>query len=607
MNAYLRIFRYSPNLVSKFIQFFVFSLLGIVFSVLNLSLVIPMLSVLFDQHQVETIPPMPEFSFSVDYLTGMFNHYFLSIIFTYGKLEALLFVCLAIVLSIMLANTFRYMERMVASRLKVDVVRNLRMDIYRNITRLHIGYFSDQRKGDLISRFTNDVAEVENAVMNSLKFVLKEPVTIIIYFAVLFFISVKLTLFTLLVLPITGGVVAEIIKRLKRRAQESQESLGRIVDILDETFSGMRVIKAFNARRFVLGKMDAETAFHRKVNLSIARKNELASPVSEVLGVIIVAGIMYFGGVLVLRDSSGLDPEVFIGFLVIFASLIQPAKNFSNGITSVQKGAVSAKRIFDVIDTKSAIVSRPGSVELDEFREYIEFRNVSFAYEREPVLKNINLRIEKGRTIALVGPSGGGKSTMADLIPRFYDPVEGEVIIDGRSLKDYDLESVRRQIGVVTQESILFNDTVFNNIAFGLKNAAFDDVVRAAKIANAHDFIMEMEQGYETMIGERGSKLSGGQRQRLSIARAVLRNPPILILDEATSALDSESERLVQEALANLMQDRTAIVIAHRLSTIQHADEIIVIQNGTIVERGRHHDLIEYGGLYRKLHEIQRT
>ena len=607
MNAYLRIFRYSPNLVSKFIQFFVFSLMGIVFSVLNLSLVIPMLSVLFDQQQVESVPPLPEFSLSVGYLIGLFNHYFLSVIVTHGQLEALLFVCLAIVLSIILANTFRYMERMVASRLKVDVVRNLRMDIYRNMTRLHIGFFSDQRKGDLISRFTNDVAEVENAVMNSLKFVLKEPVTIIIYFAVLFFISAKLTVFTLLVLPITGGVVAEIIKRLKRRARESQESLGRIVDILDETFSGMRVIKAFNARRFVLGKMDAETGFHRKVNLSIARKNELASPVSEVLGVIIVAGIMYFGGVLVLRDASGLDPEVFIGFLVIFASLIQPAKNFSNGITSVQKGAISAKRIFEVIDAKSAIVSKPGSVELDEFREYIEFRNVSFAYEREPVLKNINLRIDKGRTVALVGPSGGGKSTLADLIPRFYDPGEGEVIIDGRSLKDYDLESVRRQIGVVTQESILFNDTVFNTIAFGLKNAAHDDVIRAAKIANAHDFITEMEEGYQTMIGERGSKLSGGQRQRLSIARAVLRNPSILILDEATSALDSESERLVQEALANLMQDRTAVVIAHRLSTIQHADEIIVIQNGTIVERGRHHDLIERGGLYRKLHEIQRT
>lgn len=607
MNTYLRILRYSPNLGSKLIQFFVFSILGIVFSVLNLTLVIPMLNVLFDQGAGRTVPPQPEFGLSVEYLTGTFNHYFISIIVEYGKLEALLFVCIAIVISISLANTFRYMERMVASRLKVDVVRNLRMDVFRNITKLHIGYFSEQRKGDLISRFTNDISEVENAVMNSLKFVLKEPVTIIIYFAVLFFISAKLTFFTLLVLPITGGVVAEIIKRLKRRAKESQESLGRIVDILDETFSGMRVIKAFNARKFVLGKMDSETTFHRKVNLSIARKNELSSPVSEVLGVIIVASIMYFGGVLVLRESSGLDPEVFLGFLVIFASVIQPAKNFSNGITSVQKGTVSATRIFEVIDTRSAIVSKPGGVVLEQFSQFIEFRNVSFAYEREPVLKNINLRIEKGKTIALVGPSGGGKSTLADLVPRFYDPIEGEVVIDDLSLKDYDLESVRRQIGVVTQESILFNDTIFNNIAFGMERASEEDVIRAAKIANAHNFIMETESGYQSMIGERGSKLSGGQRQRLSIARAILKNPPILILDEATSALDSESERLVQDALSNLMMHRTSLVIAHRLSTIQHADEIIVIQSGSIAERGTHQQLIERDGLYRKLHEIQRT
>lgn len=607
MNTYLRILRYSPNLGSKLIQFFVFSILGILFSVLNLTLVIPMLNVLFDEEVSRTIPPRPELALSVDYITGMFDHYFISIIVEYGRLEALLFVCIAIVISITVANLFRYMERMVASRLKVDVVRNLRMDVFRNITRLHIGYFSDKRKGDLISRFTNDVSEVENAVMNSLKFVLKEPVTIVVYFAVLFFISAKLTFFTLLVLPITGGVVAEIIKRLKRRAKESQESVGRIVDILDETFSGMRVIKAFNARRFVLGKMDDETAFHRKVNLSIARKNELSSPVSEVLGVIIVAGIMYFGGLLVLQDSSGLNPEVFLGFLVIFASIIQPAKNFSNGITSVQKGTVSAARIFEVIDTQPAIMSKPGGAVLEEFSEYIEFRNVSFAYEREPVLKDINLLIEKGKTVALVGPSGGGKSTLADLVPRFYDPTEGQVIIDGRPLPEYDLESVRRQIGVVTQESILFNDTIFNNIAFGMDNAGESDVIMAAKVANAHDFIMETEAGYQTLIGERGSKLSGGQRQRLSIARAVLKNPPILILDEATSALDSESERLVQDALANLMMNRTSIIIAHRLSTIQHADEIIVIQNGAVVERGRHPELIERNGLYRKLHEIQRT
>lgn len=607
MNTYLRILRYSPNLTPKLTQFLIFSILGIVFGVANLALVIPMLKVLFSTEVTSAVPPLPEFSISVDFLTGTFDHYFVSVIVKYGKMEALFFVCVAIVCSIFLANIFRYMERMVASRVKVDVVKNMRMDIFSNVSRLHIGYFNDQRKGDLISRFTNDVAEVENAVMNSLKFVWKEPITIIVYFSVLFFISVKLTLFTLLVLPITGGVLAEIIKRLRKKAKQSQESLGRIVNILDEVFGGMRVVKAFNARNFVLRKIDDETSYHRRVNLSIARKNELASPVSEVLGVIIVAGIMYFGGTLVLGEEASLEPEVFLGFLAIFASIIQPAKNFSNGITSLQKGTISAERIFSVIDTEPAIRNNEKAIVIEQFKDSIEFHNVSFAYDRDHVLRNINLKIDKGRTIALVGPSGGGKSTLADLVPRFYDPTEGEVLMDGISLKDYDIESLRKQIGVVTQESILFNDTIFNNISFGQEKVNEEDVIRAAKIANAHDFIMETENGYQTVIGERGSKLSGGQRQRLSIARAVLKNPPILILDEATSALDSESEKLVQEALTNLMKNRTSIVIAHRLSTIQHADEIMVIQNGSIIERGKHDELISRNGLYRKLNEIQKT
>jgi subfamily B ATP-binding cassette protein MsbA len=472
---------------------------------------------------------------------------------------------------------------------------------------LHIGYFNDRRKGDLISRFTNDVAEVENAVVSSLKFVLKEPITIIVYFGVLFFISFKLTLFTLVLLPITGGVLAEIIKRLKKRAIQSQESLGRIVNILDETFGGMRIVKAFNARSFILKKIDDETSYHRKVNLSIARKNELASPVSETLGVIIVACILYYGGTLVLGKSSELSAGAFITFLGLFAQILQPAKNFSNGITSVQKGTVSAQRIFEVIDTVSAIRNKPNAIILKAFNDSIEFKNVSFAYDKDHVLRNINLKIEKGKTIALVGPSGGGKSTLADLVPRFYDPASGEVRLDGVSVTDYDIESLRKQMGIVTQESILFNDSIFNNIAFGIENVKEDDVIRAAKIANAHDFIMQTENGYQTTIGERGSKLSGGQRQRISIARAVLKNPPILILDEATSALDSESERLVQDALFNLMKNRTSIVIAHRLSTIQHADEIVVIQNGEILERGKHQDLIGRNGLYRKLSEIQKA
>jgi subfamily B ATP-binding cassette protein MsbA len=607
MRIYFRILQYSPDLASRLFQFFAFSMLGVVFSASYLGLIMPMLEVLFDDKSGATIPALPDFSFSIDFLKGYFRHHFIKVIVEHGRIEALMFVCATIIISVFLSNMFRYAERMAASRIRLDVVRNMRMDIFRSITRLHIGFFNNNRKGDLMSRFTNDINEVEAGVMNSLKSVLKEPITIIVYLVVLFMISVKLTLFTLILLPLTGGIVAEIVKRLKRKAKQSQEAMGRIVNILDETFSGMRVIKAFNARNFILGKMDQETAYHRKVNLSIARKNELSSPVSEFLGVIVVAIILFYGGQLVLSGNQELKPEVFIGFLAFYASMIQPAKNFSNGITSLQKGAVAAQRIFSIVDEEPEIKSKPGARVIDSFRDRIEFKNVSFAYSKESVLKNINLTIERGKTIALVGPSGGGKSTLADLIPRFYDPTYGEVILDGLPLTEYELDSLRKQMGVVTQESILFNDTIFNNIAFGMEYVKEEDVIQAAKVANAHEFIMQTEAGYETFIGERGSKLSGGQRQRLAIARAVLKNPPILILDEATSALDSESERLVQEALTNLMKNRTSVVIAHRLSTIQHADEIIVIQDGHIVERGTHQELVQRNGLYQKLSEFQKA
>ncbi len=607
MKIYIRIFRYAPRFVFRLVQFFVLSLLGIVFGAFNLILVIPMLNVLFSKDEIVVVPERPDFALNFDYAIDLFNYHLNSTIIENGKPAALLFVCTALVITIFLANLFRYFERIVASRLKVDIVKNMRMDIFRNVTQLHIGYFSDQRKGDLISRFTNDVSEVESAAVNSLKSVLKEPITIIVYFTILFIISVKLTLITLLVLPITGGILAEIIKRLKKKAKASQESLGRVVNILDETFSGMRVIKAFNAAQFITDKIDKETSYHRKVNLSLAKKNELASPVSEVLGVMIVGAILYFGGSMVLSDQMTLKPEEFIGFLAVFASIIQPGKNFSNGITSLQKGTISAERIFKIVDTEPAIKNKPNAKKITAFEDAIEFKNVGFAYENDPVLSHINLKIEKGKTIALVGPSGGGKSTLADLVPRFYDPTHGEVLIDGTPLPDCDVESIRALMGVVTQESILFNDSIFNNIAFGMPNVKEEDVIQAAKVANAHDFIMQTENGYQTVIGERGSKLSGGQRQRLSIARAVLKNPPILILDEATSALDSESERLVQDALTNLMKNRTSVVIAHRLSTIQHADEIIVIQNGHIIERGTHDELVAKKGLYTKLSEIQKT
>lgn len=607
MKAFFRVLQYSGNLTSRLIRFFLFSILGIIFSAVTLVVVIPMLDVLFDKVTASKPPALPSFEVSADYVMTVFNHYFITIINEQGKADALFFICLCIVASVMLGNFFRYLERIMASKIKVDIVKNLRTEIFEKVTKLQISFFNNQRKGDLISRFTSDVQEVETAVMNSLKAVLKEPITIIVYFGMLFFISTKLTLFTIIVLPLVGGALAEIVKRLKRQASQSQESLGRTVNILEETFSGMRVVKAFNARTYILKKMDEENEYYRKVNLSMAYKNELASPVSEFLGVVIIAGIMYFGGRLILNGEDQLEASTFIAFLAIFAQIIQPAKAFSNGITSLQKGIASARRIFDLVDTEPKIENKPNAIVLKEFKSEVEFKNVSFAYESEFVLQNINLKIEKGKTIALVGPSGGGKSTLADLVPRFYDPTEGDVCIDGVSIRDYEIESLRKQMGVVTQESILFNDSIFNNIAFGMTNVSEEAVIQAAKIANAHDFIMQTENGYQTFIGERGSKLSGGQRQRLSIARAVLKNPPILILDEATSALDSESEKLVQGALFNLMKNRTSIVIAHRLSTIQHADEIIVIQKGAILERGTHEQLNQQNGLYRKLIDIQKT
>jgi len=607
MKIFLRILNYANALGRRLGFFFLYSILGIIFGAFNIVLVGPLLKVLFDRTKKGAIPPLPEFTLSTDYIKGAFDHYFLGVVLDKGPHSALLFVCGLIVACVVMANLFRYLERVMATKIRVDLVRNIRMDIFKKVSLLHIGYFNNERKGDLISRFTNDVSEVENAVMSSLKAVLKEPITIAVYFFVLFTISPQLTLFTLLVLPITGGILAEIIKRLKRQARASQESLGRIVNILDETFSGMRVIKAFNARNFVISKIENESAIYRSVTKSMAYKNELASPVSEILGVVIISGIIFFAGNLVLSSESTLDPASFLTFLTVFAMIIQPAKEFSNGITSLQRGTASAKRIFEMIDSQPAIQNKPNAVELKSFENKIEFKNVSFAYDSELVLRNVDLTVEKGKTIALVGPSGGGKSTLADLVPRFYDPTDGDVLIDGKPIRDYEIESLRRQMGVVTQESILFNDTIFNNIAFGNPQMSEEAVIQAAKIANAHEFIMQTENGYQTFIGERGSKLSGGQRQRLSIARAVLKNPPILILDEATSALDSESEKLVQEALFNLMKNRTSLVIAHRLSTIQHADEILVIQQGQIVERGTHDYLNNKNGLYKKLVDIQKT
>ena len=608
MNTYLRILSYARPFRRYFPVYILYTILAIVFGLLNFTLLKPLFDVIFEQVDPSSLDrylTRPSFSFSLDYFIHLFNYYFIQTAETYGKFGTLVYVCIIIVTSVFLSNLFTYLSGVVLAKVRAEIIKKMRLDIFKQVTHLHIGYFSNERKGDLMSKMTNDVQEVENSIVQSLRVIFKEPATIFLYFAVLFFMSVKLTLFTILVIPISGAIIGGITKRLKKKAVASQESLGRIVNILDETIGGMRVIKAFGAQKYITKKFDQETDFYSSVNVSMARKNELASPTSQFLGVSVVAGILVYGGNLVLNNASDLSASDFITYIIIFTQVLNPAKEISRAASSIQRGLASADRIFKVVDTPSAIQNNSNPDKVSHFEQAITFDNVSFKYEKETVLHEVSFTLEKGKTIALVGPSGGGKSTIADLVPRFYDPTEGSISLDGKDLKQIELASLRNLMGIVTQESILFNDTVFNNIAFGLEGVSEMEVIEAAKIANAHEFIVQLENGYYSNIGERGSKLSGGQRQRLSIARAVLKNPPILILDEATSALDSQSEKLVQDALTKLMANRTTLVIAHRLSTVQHADEILVIKKGKIVERGTHQSLMQQDGLYRNLSTMQ--
>ncbi|CAD5272024.1 MULTISPECIES: ABC transporter ATP-binding protein [unclassified Imperialibacter] len=608
MKTYFRLLSFARPF-GKFIPTYILvTILQVVFSLVNFAVLIPLLEILFDQiepEKLENLKRLPEFTISVDYFKSLFYYHFSGFIDTAGKTGALKFVCAVIVISVFLANLFRYLSAVMLAKIRALVIKNLRTLVYERILSFPVSFFTERRKGDIVSRVTNDVQEVEHSVVSTLKVLFKEPAMIIGYFAVLFSMSVELTLYTMLLLPISGGLIAGIARRLKKRAHQSQQALGNINNILDESIGGIRIIKAFTATRFVFQKFIKEVQYYARKNVSIARRYEMAGPISEFLGVSVVAGILLVGGNLILQDNSTLTPSEFLAFLIIFSQILPPAKAMSSSFSNIQRGLAAGERIFEVIDTQSAITDARSSTVLPSFSTSIEFKNVSFAYEKELVLKNINLSIPKGKTVALVGPSGGGKSTLSDLIPRFYDPNEGDVCIDGKPLTSYTMDSIRKQMGIVTQESILFNDTVLNNIAFGVADADEKKVIAAAKIANAHEFIAEMPEGYYTEIGDRGVKLSGGQRQRLSIARAIFKNPPILILDEATSALDSESEKLVQEALTNLMKNRTSVVIAHRLSTIQNADLIVVLQNGQIAEQGTHNELIARAGLYSRLIEMQ--
>jgi len=597
MKQYSRVFQYLSAYKGKIALYFLFIFLSIIFSIVSIAMLMPFLQLIFLGNDAGVAT-------SNNYVIQYVNDFLRHLKDTKGLATALGFICVLMIIFIILKNLFLYLSYYILNPLKNRVVNQLREDLYDKILRLPIGFFTEKRKGDLMSRMTNDVSEIEGSVVGTLEGWIRDPMTIIVTLLVLFLISVQLTLFILILIPVLGLIIGRVTKSLKKHSEKAAQKHGETLSILDETLGGLRVIKAFNIEKLLRQKFFKGNDELLKAKNSIAYRRDLASPLSEVMGVLLFTIVLYYGGRLVLKGQL-LEASAFLGYLGIFYNIINPAKSLSTSFSNMRKGAAAINRIEEILQTPVTVDDNPNGKQLTAFTNKIEFRNVRFAYEDAVILDNINLIVEKGKTIALVGSSGAGKSTLADLVPRFHDVTSGEVLIDGINIKEYSLHSVRSLMSIVTQEPILFNDTIAHNIALGSNDASIEEVVAAAKIANAHDFIIKKEGKYDTNIGDRGSKLSGGERQRLTIARAVLKNPPILILDEATSSLDTESERLVQDAINNMMQNRTSIVIAHRLSTIRHADEIIVLQKGKIVERGTHDELLAQNGFYRKLVEMQ--
>lgn len=606
MKRFERILFYLRSQRKNIVLYVVFNLLSIVFSLISLVMLAPFLGLLFAKEKL--ITSKPTLSFTTDGADAILAHlkYYLSLLIQEkGEVYALGAICIIIIISIFFKNAFTYLSFRVLAPMRNYVMTKLRSDLYAKILQLPIGFFTEQKKGDIISRMSNDANEVEWSVMSTLEGLIRDPLNILIILGVLVYISPVLSVFLLVLLPLTGFLIGRISRSLKKQSTASAEELGTLMSILDETLGGLRVIKAFNAEKILRNRFFSTNNNLNHIRNKMNFRKDLASPMSEFMGVMVLSCILWFGGRLVLNNEAGLEATGFINYIVIFTQIINPAKSLSTAFYNAQRGSAAIQRIEEILQAPITVTDLPNAKTLTQFEHSIEFKQVSFSYNDTPILKNINLTIEKGKTIALVGSSGAGKSSLADLIPRFHDVSSGEILIDGINIKEYTLHSIRSMMGIVTQEPILFNDTIAGNIALGIDNVNDQNIEHAAKVANASDFIHKKDDGFHTNIGDRGGKLSGGERQRVTIARAVLKNPPILILDEATSSLDTESERLVQDAINNMMQNRTSIVIAHRLSTIRHADEIIVLQKGEIAERGTHDDLLAQGGIYRKLVDMQ--